>query len=576
MPPTATPSSNAAACEPDIEDLIKCEASDATKHKYAVLLTQHNAKRHDFWPQELLTTRTELLAWYDAHRRKLPWRGDPPPYLTTATHTSQKKKRNAASTKTGLAAFLKKEVEDVKQDKKEEDEIAMDGDTAMEPRKVAPYETWVSEIMLQQTRVDTVVEYFLRWIDKFPTVAALAEANEEDVNALWAGLGYYRRARMLHAGAKYVVENYDGELPSTVDQLLTIPGIGPYTAGAIASIAFGNREPLVDGNVIRVMARMRAVGADPKNKQLIKYSWKAAKELVEECDRPGALNQALMELGATMCTVQNPQCSDCPVKSVCLAYEEANTAPKVESTSAESSTESSNSCSICDYTRATEWDETHTEVTKYPLKAKKNNSKNEVIAVAVVSAPTDSISVRRGKRKASTSVESSDSPSDWRFLMSKRPDGGLLAGQWEFLHSKMSDDDKIPPFSKRKTFMDSRLTDIFGKTALSGSSRSFSERRDLGELTHVFSHVKHHMGIEHVHFKSQPELSVESDALRWMTVAKMKQRGITTGVKKILQLVLHPDKATGNSKAKTKAATSAVSHVTDGKRLKTIASFFKK
>ncbi|KAI9982947.1 hypothetical protein PInf_006751 [Phytophthora infestans] len=405
MPPTATPSSNAAACEPDIEDLIKCEASDATKHKYAVLLTQHNAKRHDFWPQELLTTRTELLAWYDAHRRKLPWRGDPPPYLTTATHTSQKKKRNAASTKTGLAAFLKKEVEDVKQDKKEEDEIAMDGDTAMEPRKVAPYETWVSEIMLQQTRVDTVVEYFLRWIDKFPTVAALAEANEEDVNALWAGLGYYRRARMLHAGAKYVVENYDGELPSTVDQLLTIPGIGPYTAGAIASIAFGNREPLVDGNVIRVMARMRAVGADPKNKQLIKYSWKAAKELVEECDRPGALNQALMELGATI---------------------------------------------------------------------------------------------------------------------------------------------------------------------------SFSERRDLGELTHVFSHVKHHMGIEHVHFKSQPELSVESDVLRWMTVAEMKQRGITTGVKKILQLVLHPDKATGNSKAKTKAATSAVSHVTDGKRLKTIASFFKK
>ncbi|EEY55490.1 uncharacterized protein PITG_22191 [Phytophthora infestans T30-4] len=123
--------------------------------------------------------------------------------------------------------------------------------------------------------------------------------------------------------------------------------------------------------------------------------------------------------------------------------------------------------------------------------------------------------------------------------------------------------------------MDSRLTDIFGKTALSGTSRSFSERRDLGELTHVFSHVKHHMGIEHVHFKSQPELSVESDALRWMTVAKMKQRGITTGVKKILQLVLHPDKATGKSKAKTKAATSAVSHVTDGKRLKTIASFFK-
>ncbi|KUF96932.1 hypothetical protein AM588_10007041 [Phytophthora nicotianae] len=360
--------------------------------------------------------------------------------------------------------------------------VATDGGNMLKPRKVAPYETWVSEIMLQQTRVDTVVEYFLRWIDKFPTVAALAEANEEDVNALWAGLGYYRRARMLHAGAKYVVENYGGELPSTVDQLLTIPGIGPYTAGAIASIAFGNREPLVDGNVIRVMARMRAVGADPKNKQLINFSWRAAKDFVGECNRPGALNQALMELGATMCTVQvpdehyrgssnfvkahvsylllqNPRCSDCPVKSVCLAYEEANTVKsRTESTLVES-TESSNSCSICDYTRVTEWDESHTEVsstgfmltfqyltpctqqvTKYPLKAKKNDSKNETIAVAVVSAPcgspTEETTAPRRKRKASKSVEA-EASSDWRFLMSKRPEGGLLAGQWEFLHSKV-------------------------------------------------------------------------------------------------------------------------------------------
>ncbi|KAG3018232.1 hypothetical protein PC121_g12314 [Phytophthora cactorum] len=587
MPPTETTSSSAAACEPDIEDLIKCEASDVAASNAMTVSTQHDTARHDFRPEELQATRTELLAWYDAHRRKLPWRGDPPPYLTTATHTSQKKK--AAAKKTGLETFLKKEVEDIKRCKLEE-EVAMDSGSAMKPRKVAPYETWVSEIMLQQTRVDTVVDYFLRWIDKFPTVAALAEASEEDVNALWAGLGYYRRARMLHAGAKYVVENYGGELPSTVDQLLTIPGIGPYTAGAIASIAFGSREPLVDGNVIRVMARVRAVGSDPKNKQLINFSWKAAKELVGECDRPGSLNQALMELGATMCTVQNPQCSGCPVKSVCLAYEEANTVkPKSESTSAESSTESSNSCSICDYTRVTEWDETHTEVTKYPLKAKKNDSRNEIIAVAVVSAPCDSLTEEttaptRGKRKASKSVEADASPSGWRFLMSKRPEGGLLAGQWEFLHSKMSDGDKIPSFSKRKTFMDSRLTDIFGKTALIRSGKLNPERRDLGELTHIFSHVKHHMGIEHLHFKSQPELLVaaESDELHWMTVAEMKQRGITTGVRKILQLVLHPDKVTSKTK-KTKAkstssATSTVPHVTHGrgKRLKTIASFFKK
>ncbi|KAG1684292.1 hypothetical protein DVH05_011430 [Phytophthora capsici] len=558
------------ASQPDIEDLIKCEDPDAVTNK-ALLSTQHDAARHDFKPEELVTTRTELLRWYDAHRRKLPWRGDPPPYLTTAIHTSQKKKETSAAKRTGMDAFLKmKQVEDVKLE-----EETVTSDDAAKPRKVAPYETWVSEIMLQQTRVDTVVEYFLRWIDKFPTVAALAEANEEDVNALWAGLGYYRRARMLHAGAKYVVENYDGELPSTVDQLLTIPGIGPYTAGAIASIAFGNREPLVDGNVIRVMARMRAVGADPKNKKLINFSWKAAKELVSECDRPGALNQALMELGATMCTVQNPQCSDCPVKSVCLAYEEAN---EVKSKSESAPIEES-ACSICDYTRAMEWDGTQTEVTKYPLKAKKNDSKNEVIAVAVVSfdSPKDEIvTPTKGKRKATKSI---DVDSTWKFLMSKRPEGGLLAGQWEFLHSKMSDGDKIPPLSKRKTFMDARLSDTFAKSTLVQSSKSIPERHDVGELTHIFSHVKHHMGIEHLHFKSQPELLpvAESDDLRWMTVAEMNRLGITTGVKKILQRVLHPDKAKAKSKSKS-SSTSTVSHVAhgSGKRLKTISSFFRK
>ncbi|KAL4166960.1 hypothetical protein KRP22_012447 [Phytophthora ramorum] len=579
---------SAAASEPDIEDLIKCEAPDAVARESPALSTQHEAARHDFLPPELLATRTELLVWYDVHRRKLPWRGDPPPYLTTATHTSQKKKQVAAAggKKRGMDAFLKAQVKlevDTEQalatNTKEETVAATDDGDTVKPRKVESYETWVSEIMLQQTRVDTVVEYFLRWINKFPTVAALAEANEEDVNALWAGLGYYRRARMLHAGAKYVVENYGGELPSSVDKLLKIPGIGPYTAGAIASIAFGHREPLVDGNVIRVMARVRAVGADPKNKQLINFSWKSAKELVGECDRPGAFNQALMELGATVCTVQNPQCSDCPVKSVCLAYEEAKKLkPKPESpVSPQLPAESSSPCSICDYTRVAEWDDSQPEVTKYPLKAKKNESRNEVICVAVVSSPSTekAVASTRRKRKASMSAESDKldaSPSDWKFLMSKRPEGGLLAGQWEFFHTKMDDGDKIPPFSKRKTFMDTRLMDLLGKSALTRSDALTPERSDLGELAHIFSHVKHHMGIEHVHFKSQPELlsAAESDELRWMTVAEMQQLGITTGVKKILQLVLHPNKS-----SKTKSTSKAKPRATSAKKLKTISSFFK-
>ncbi|KAG7394674.1 hypothetical protein PHYBOEH_004830 [Phytophthora boehmeriae] len=556
-----------AASQPDIEDLIKSEASeDITEQSPRCFSTQHHVSRHDFQSRELLATRSELLQWYDKHRRKLPWRGDPPPYMTTSSHTSQKKKNAAKSG--GLAVFLKPT-----------EEQKLKQEVGEGPRKVEPYETWVSEIMLQQTRVDTVVEYFLRWIDKFPTVAALAEANEEEVNALWAGLGYYRRARMLHAGAKYVVKNFGGELPSTVEQLLKIPGIGPYTAGAIGSIAFGNRVPLVDGNVIRVMARMRAVGADPKNKQLINFSWEAAEKLVAECERPGALNQALMELGATVCTVQNPQCSDCPVKTECLAYEEVQVKQQSES----SFMESNDACSICDYSRVFEWDETQTEVTKYPLKAKKNDSKNEVICVTVVSSPPDEIGANappvtttKGKRKRDTDMKVS--PSDWKFLMSKRPEGGLLAGQWEFLHSKMSDGDKIPPFSKRKSFMDSRLADTLGKTALVRSDgKSIPERRDLGGLTHIFSHVKHHMGIEHMHFACQPALlpAAQLDELRWMTVAEMQQLGITTGVKKILQLVLHPDQSDKKSSKKSKS-TTAVSHVTHGKRLKTIASFFAK
>jgi A/G-specific adenine glycosylase len=138
----------------------------------------------------------------------------------------------------------------------------------------------------------------------------------------------------------------------------------------------------------------------------------------------------------------------------------------------------------------------------------------------------------------------------------------------------MGDGDKIPPFSKRKTFMDARLAELFGKAALSRSSKSIPERRDVGELTHVFSHVKHHMGIEHLHFKAQAELlpAADADELRWMTVSEMQQLGITTGVKKILQLVLHPDKT------KVKAKSSATSAVANRgtKRLKTIASFFKK
>jgi A/G-specific adenine glycosylase len=181
-----------------------------------------------------------------------------------------------------------------------------------------PYAIWVSEIMLQQTRVDTVERHYSGFMRRFPSLDALAAAEEEEVVEAWSGLGYYRRARFLHRGARYVVDSLGGEIPRAADALRSVPGIGAYTAGAIASIAFDRPEPLVDGNVARVSSRLRLVG-DPKAQvatHRAHWSW------VEEvlcAGRPRVLAQALMELGATVCTPRSPRCDACPVRELCGA-----------------------------------------------------------------------------------------------------------------------------------------------------------------------------------------------------------------------------------------------------------------
>jgi A/G-specific adenine glycosylase len=183
-----------------------------------------------------------------------------------------------------------------------------------------PYAIWVSEIMLQQTRVATVIPYWERWMARFPTVSALAAAPLDDVLAAWAGLGYYSRARNLHAGAREVDARFGGTLPSRATELRDVPGIGPYTAGAIASIAFGERAPLVDGNVARVLARVFAIEEDIKSTAGTKALWSAASELMRalpETCAPGELNQGLMELGATICTATQPRCLVCPLAKHC-------------------------------------------------------------------------------------------------------------------------------------------------------------------------------------------------------------------------------------------------------------------
>ena len=195
--------------------------------------------------------RRSLLDWYDAHRRNLPWRSD-----------------------------------------------------------ADPYRVWVSEIMLQQTRVAAVLEHYARWMERFPDMQTLAAAREQSVLALWSGLGYYHRPRRLHQAAKVIVHERKGEFPRTAESWRDLPGIGRYTAAAIASIAFGESVAVVDGNVERVLDRLfgRAQGREAQ--------WQRAETLLDQ-SRPGDFNQAMMELGATVCTPRSPQCFVCPLISWC-------------------------------------------------------------------------------------------------------------------------------------------------------------------------------------------------------------------------------------------------------------------
>lgn len=182
-----------------------------------------------------------------------------------------------------------------------------------------PYAIWISEIMLQQTQVTTVVPYYQRFMKRLPTVQALASARLDTVLKLWQGLGYYSRARNLHKAAGLIVSRHDGTFPDTLEALTALPGIGRYTAGAIASIAFGRRVPVLDGNVMRVLCRLDRLPDNPKTAAAQKHLWHLAETLVPQ-RRPGDFNQALMELGATVCAPKSPDCAACPLQSLCSAY----------------------------------------------------------------------------------------------------------------------------------------------------------------------------------------------------------------------------------------------------------------
>ena len=186
-------------------------------------------------------------------------------------------------------------------------------------RERNPYHTWLSETMLQQTRVATVIPYYHRFVRAFPTIESLAAAPLEDVLKLWEGLGYYSRARNLHRAAQIIVDEYGGSLPADVETLLTLPGIGNYTAGAIASIAFGIAAPVLDGNVMRLFARLLDLEDDITLPATRNKLWRLAEQWLP-AHAPGDYNQALMELGQQVCRPRNPLCPSCPIQFSCHAW----------------------------------------------------------------------------------------------------------------------------------------------------------------------------------------------------------------------------------------------------------------
>ena len=182
-----------------------------------------------------------------------------------------------------------------------------------------PYLIWLSEVILQQTRVEQGLPYFLRFREKYPTIFQLADAPEDDVMRLWQGLGYYSRARNLHTTAQYIAYELKGQFPDTYEEIKKLKGIGPYTAAAISSFAFGERQAVVDGNVIRILARVYAIDTAFDTTEGKNVFSTLAQNLISP-DEPGEYNQAIMDFGAQVCTPAKPQCSDCPLSKICLAY----------------------------------------------------------------------------------------------------------------------------------------------------------------------------------------------------------------------------------------------------------------
>ncbi|CBJ29881.1 conserved unknown protein [Ectocarpus siliculosus] len=569
MPRSPPKPLGAASYFDDIEELPAAFVRDYRQHQAVTY--------HAFTAEEVTMVRQGLLSWYDETRRRLPWRGDPPPWTRTSTPaasaapgaaTGRKGKTSKSAKEENpaqprLTAFFGSKPKQQQQGqhptevarKRRSTGIASESELGLKQQRqqegndvlslaveeeqpsllkripMSAYGTWVSEVMLQQTRVETVIDYYVKWMTLFPTPNDLAAASLEQVNKAWAGLGYYRRAKMLHEGAKKVVSDHSGCLPGTAKELKDLPGIGPYTAGAVASIAFGECEPLVDGNVIRVLARLRAIASDPKNAGLNKLCWDLAGSIVDP-GRPGDFNQALMELGATVCTVKNPSCSACPVRTSCFAKKLTSAGSKGPKHAV-----GEDGMAVVP-----------TAVTDFPRKAAKTLVKDQALSVSVVER---------------------DGPAGPQVLLVKRPETGLLAGQWECPCVMLRDGSEprssdagnrargtVVPSSDVPEKERLRLVDAFLFCDLGLSETLVRSRASVGTATHVFSHLRHTMQVERIEIASDPGMddkfgTTSSRENRWVDVSDMGGVGITTGMKKVLALA---SKARASSSRSTSGA----------------------
>ncbi|KAK4052013.1 hypothetical protein OIO90_004543 [Microbotryomycetes sp. JL221] len=357
--------------------------------------------------------------------------------------TATKGKRKASSMSTGLQNAVPNAVEASVVQRKlllwfdgVKDTRGMPWRKEVDPAKLSEaeqtqraYEVWVSEIMLQQTQVATVIKFFNNWIAKLPTIESLAKADPELVNECWKGLGYYSRATRLQTGAQKVVKQFKGRIPSTAQDLLEIDGIGPYSAGAISSIAFAQRSPMVDGNIQRVLSRLTALHAPATAKSTTSFIWALAdvlvpsqkdgqKEALKDVggpNKPGAWNQAMMELGATVCTPKNPECHACPLSEECLAYAEVRYVTHERKTLGNADVPDIEECSIC--SPIDDFDPREHSVTVYPMAKERKKPREEETAVCILEWIRKGADHKRDPKQV---------------LLVKRPDKGLLAGLYEF------------------------------------------------------------------------------------------------------------------------------------------------